>query len=219
MHRRFYSLDRSQEQLLEHLGAAKVVCEPCGEEDDVGGDDAVEPCSDGLHVGDHDVENDGEVLEGEDEHLVGETTVPDKRIWYPLLLVVLQTNRQLRSRPWARKGRTSCRSTPPFGVRPPNPSTCKSTSRFHALSIAITILSFISHSLAASSTISGTSAHPGLLELAVLTKLILDPGRSSMPFPFSPSRSAIASSALLRTSRIAAPSRPRLTRSRGVRPL
>lgn len=95
MHRGFYPLHRAHEQLVEDLGVAKVVREPCGEEEDVGGDDAVEPYSDGLHVGDHDVEDDGEVLEGEDEHLVGQAAVPDEGVWNPLLFVVLRASHQL----------------------------------------------------------------------------------------------------------------------------
>jgi hypothetical protein len=89
MYSRFDALDGPEEQLLHHLFAPKVVGVPRREEDDVRGDDSVLAEADGLHVGYHDVEDDGKVVEGKDEHLVEFARVPEKGIQNALFWFVL----------------------------------------------------------------------------------------------------------------------------------
>lgn len=75
-----YSLDSAEEELFEDVAAAKVVREAAAEEDDVCGGDSVLARANWLHVGDDDVEDDGEVVEREDEHLVRKAAIPHERI-------------------------------------------------------------------------------------------------------------------------------------------
>lgn len=117
---------------------------------------------------------------------------------------------------------TSFLATPPFAVFPPSPRTCRSTSKFCTLSIAISVLLSMTFLLARSCT-PDTRLRTLGVGLAVL-----DPDLSTFAvglqfqLPDSSialSLSSIASAADLSTSFMAAPSRPRLTRSAEARPL
>lgn len=89
MYSRLNALDGSEEQLLHHLFAPKVMSVPRREEDDVRGDDSILAQANGLHIGYHDVEDDREVVEGEDEHLIELARVPEEGVQDALFRFIL----------------------------------------------------------------------------------------------------------------------------------